>query len=283
MLQRWRVGRTVNNRLRDAVTILDEVAAHGSFDGTVERQLAVVASIALTLDFFQIAQCLNGEPLSVVTQELSLAIDARVGTSGQRRSLEYQSQYWATMVLASTHKEPRLPPASLAGNKPDFILDVGGIDVAVEVKRPESHNSARDALDRAAGQLRGFGEPGFIFLDVTDCVVTEAARRTAIAGRTSLAEEVSGAFFTLAHALGERPRKYNQSDKYARILGVAIYARAFGWQYAPRMQPVGEVSVLLPLYESACQGLVRDQARLLSRLILQGIEAVNGSAPERVR
>lgn len=282
VLERWSAGRGLAVKLREAIRALQLVADADSFGETPTALLTTVDAIALAGDFFQIAQCLGPEVLPSVGAEIAQALAVgKSGTAKSRRAVEFQSQYWVGMLLASTRLEPRVLRPDHKGKQPDFLVDIGVADVAIEVKRPESTNSMIDALDRAAGQIRAFGKPGIIFLDLSDCLFAPVARLRSIERRQPIVSLARERFFGLCPRIEGRPHAYRHSDKYHRVVAVVPFARIHAWSYNPELLPTGEVWIKPAFLPTACAGLLAHEYPRVERLLLHGMEVVTGSDPSR--
>jgi hypothetical protein len=278
-LETWGLSRKLDARLRQAVGVLHEVAKRSSYGSTEHELRATVEALSLVIDFFQISNCLGDPSSESVAHELALAIDGSlVGTSSRRQSREYQAQYWFGMLLTHAGFNARVPPVSTQSRHPDFVISLNGLDCAVEVKRPESFRSARDAMDRSAGQLRAYGKPGIIAMDLTDCLGGDMLMTGALQSQVPIDQLVRPHFTGRSEALGRRPKTYNQSDKYKRIISAVIFARLIGWRAADMSEP--ESSVLLDIYDypAACEGLLPGYAAAFRRRIFAAAEATLGHA-----
>ncbi len=195
---------------------------------------------------------------------------------------EFQTQYWFGMLLAQAGLHPMVPDLTFAGRRPDFIVDLQGLRCGVEVKRPQSFRSARRALDRAASQLRDFGQPGLIALDLSDCLGGESLSVAALNSAIPIQKLIEPDFIHHSRLLGRRPVTYNQSNKYARIFMLACYARVVGWRRPDLSQPEGSFFLYPEVYPDACEGLILDYSRRMKDVLLHGLEAVSGSQAMRV-
>ncbi|MES2177794.1 MAG: hypothetical protein V4550_07990 [Gemmatimonadota bacterium] len=198
---------------------LDDVVRSDSYGTTRDELEETLDAIHLCADFFQVAASLPEDPIGPAVSELAMSLQGSItGTNSARRAREYLSQYWVGTLLTLANVEPRILPENLGSKRPDFLVDIGGLDCAIEIKRPESFNSMRDALDRAAGQLRSFGRPGVICLDLTDCICINGFATAFIDSPVPIADRVSSVFKRKTEWLAARPAHYNQSDKYARVM-----------------------------------------------------------------
>lgn len=281
VLREWGIGHAINSRLEQAASWLEEVARTGSYGATTTDFDTTLEAIHLCLDFFQVASSLSGKRIDVAARELAITVQGSLlGTASTRQPREYLSQYWLGSLLTLGNLEPRVVGDAHGKRRPDFVVDLSGLDCAIEVKRPASFHSARDALDRAAGQLRDFGLPGAICLDLSDCMWSPGFSTAFLDSPTRIRDQVGFLFDRHAERLSLRPSQYNQSNKYARIFALLSFARVNGWR--GRTDPQPEASYLLHLrtYDDACERLIAEYAAQFKRLILTGFERMSGSPVE---
>jgi hypothetical protein len=268
----------ITRPLDDAAATLDRVARRGSYGDSPEELEATIQALNLCADFFQVAASLPDEPIEAAKSELELSIQAGLtGTRSDRIAREYLTQYWIGTLLTLARIEPRILSNDVRTKRPDYLVDLGGFDCAVEIKRPESFNSSRDAMDRAAGQLRSFGKPGVICVDLTDCICTKGFSTGFLDSDVHIADRVTPVFRRHSEWLSDRAVKYNQSDKYQRVMLVVLFARIAGWRGLVEPQPEARYLLHLSVYHNACQGLVTDYAEHFSRIVRTGFERISGS------
>lgn len=273
--------RPITSRLATAVHHLDQVAARRSYGETPEDWDATLEAIQLCLDFFQVAASFGPEPIAPAAPELALALQGSLSATGAtRKAREYLSQYWVGTMLTLANLEPRIIDDVPGRKRPDFVSDLGGFDCALEVKRPESFRSARDALDRAAGQLRSFGKPGVACLDLTDCLWRQNFSTAFLDSPVPIRDRVWPVFKSHARRLTHRVETYNQSDKYARVFAIVLFARFSGWRGKKDPQPEGSYLLYIPTFDKACQGLVTEYAERFKRFVLTGFERMSDTKPE---
>jgi hypothetical protein len=280
-LESWGLQRPYTGSLAAAIRHLTAVARSGKFGDDPSQLRATLEAIHLCSDFYQVAASLGELPIQTAVSELAIALQGGLtGTGKARKAKEYLSQYWIGTLLAIANSEPRIVRSESNKARPDFIIDLGGLDCAIEIKRPQSFHSSRDALDHAAGQLRSYGKPGVICLDLTDCIYSDDRVELLDRGFLQARDLLWEIFQNETERLARRPEKYNQSDKYSRILGLVLFARVTGWSDSSDLRPVGKYFVQLPIYEKACGGLVSDFAARLKRIFITGFERISGSPPE---
>ena len=72
-------------------------------------------------------------------------------------------------------------------------------------------------------------------------------------------------FTEYTNRLEGRARKYHRSDKYAKVMGMALFARAHFWEQPDLSQPKGAYLFSASTFEGACRGLVVQKAVKLNR------------------
>jgi hypothetical protein len=157
-----------------------------------------------------------------IVRDLFKALDGDVGS---RVPDKFLSQYWFGLILARGGVSPEVPREKRGRATPDFQVNVDTLDCAVEVKRPESEHSAIGAMDKAAGQLRDYGKPGLIAMDLTDLFFTPDMAVDHMDHPGLVNAIVNPRFSQFTTRLENRPPTCRWSDKYSRIVGTAFFVR----------------------------------------------------------
>ena len=252
-----------------------EVSEQGSYGATTEELNQTAKAIVLASDFYLISRTLKEDRADPIAKELKVALGGTLNEVETRKKSAYdiQSQFWVGMVLAYSGLHPSVPDSEK--RKPDFVINVGSLPCGLEVKRPQTQASAWPALASAASQLREYGLPGVIVLDLTSCI--EADNLILHEGIISARELVRRRFFPLVNQLAEAARDYSQSDKFDRILLLKMYARFFSWTLGKKDDAdIGFFfkSIVLP---KACSGLVINESERIQDLIVHGLERASGN------
>jgi hypothetical protein len=280
-LATWGLKRVIASRLISAVKRLKEVAATHSYGASAAEWDMTLEAIHLCTDFFQVAASLGAQPIPAVVHELAIALQGNLsGTGSARKAKEYLSQYWVGTLVTLANMQPRVISQHADTSRPDFVVDLSGLDCTIETKRPVSFHSSRDALDRAAGQLRSFGMPGVICLDLSDCIWTAGMSTAFLDSPVPIADRVMPLSQHHAEMLSDRPAKYKQSDKYARIIALVLFARVSGWRGKADPQVEGTYLVQVPTFENACSGLVSQFSATWRRTTLTAFERMSGNFPK---
>lgn len=279
LLGQGKSARMLKSRFMRANARLRKIAERGSYGTTREDLQADLQAIATSSDFYQIAGVLPREMPPHIVRDLAKALEGDVGT---RVPDKFLSQYWVGVLLARGGVSPGVMREKKGRPNPDFQVAVDTLECAIEVKRPESEHSAQGAMDKAAGQLRDFGKPGLIAMDLTDALFTPSMAVDFMDDPGLLNAVVNPRFARLTTRLENRPPKYKLSDKYARIIGTAFFARFHFWEKPDLTQPKGRYLLSLTTYSHACNGLVVNQAEKLKRIIFAGAGEVAGGGVRRM-
>ncbi len=273
LLGQGKSGRMLKSRFMAAIKRLREIADRGSYSQTKADLQADVRAITTSSDFYQIAGVMPHEMPAHIVRDLFKALNGDVGS---RVPDKFLSQYWFGLILARGGVSPGVPREKQGRATPDFQVNVDTLDCAVEVKRPESEHSAIGAMDKAAGQLRDYGKPGLIAMDLTDLFFTPDMAVDHMDHPGLVNAIVNPRFSQFTTRLENRPPNYRLSDKYSRIVGTAFFVRLHFWEKPDLTQPKGRYLLSLTTYRQACRGLVVNQAEKLKRIIFSGAEQVAG-------
>lgn len=280
VFETWDLHLPETSRLRMSASHLAAVACAGNFGSTEEELYITAQALHTAIDFFQVAQHIDSERSDAVAAELVRALrgtlDARTKDSNP---YDIQTQFWFGVLLAKAGLKPRVPP-SLPGAKPDFQIEFDTLEIAVEVKRPQNFASARRALDTAAGQLRDFGKPGMIALDISECFGAAQLIVGAKRAREPAAELVKSLFRPSVARLVKHVRSYDRSDKYNRIVCLGVWARIVSW-HKDLDEPNATVFAWFESFPTACAGLLADSSRRLASVLHDGVEELTGDNLKR--
>ncbi|HEX7409492.1 MAG TPA: hypothetical protein VF515_17830 [Candidatus Binatia bacterium] len=281
-LGRAKVGRVLSSRLSEAVHYLDQVATRGGYGDNPEVLRETLDAIALVVDFFQITGALPEEVPGQITNDLVNALQDRfAGRAGRRLARDFLSQYWFGLVLVRGGISPRVPVPVCGRPAPDFVVPIDTLDVVVEVKRPESLHSAPDAMDKAASQIRANRRPGLIAMDLSDAVLPADVSVAGLDYPVPVPQVYRAPFWEATERLERRACTYSRSDKYARVIGLAMFARLHYWQRPNLSEPKGSTLLVVTSFRTAYEGLVSQQSDKLQRIIISGTRSVEGGAVHR--
>ena len=175
--EQWGIQVHEVGRLREAERWLLEVANRNRYGDNDEELIRTGKAAALAVDFYHISISLGQEPEHSLANEIVLSLggtlDANIKDS---TPYEFQSQFWVGTLLAQSGLKPKVLGGKRKGTKPDFLIEAGTLECAVEIKRPQNLKSARRAVGSAASQLHDYGllygHPGIIVVDLSGCLAT---------------------------------------------------------------------------------------------------------------
>jgi len=255
ILKRWRLTVVVDSQLPTAVAQLRRIAQRATFGETDVELLQSAESIDVASDWIAICNFLTDEPVAQIAEELSQA--TRVGANS-RKSNDIRTQFWFGTILARAGLRPTVPKVQT--RRPDFVVHIDGLELAMEVKRPESLHSVMPNVKKAASQIRDFGLPGFVVLDLSQAFDTRLfSTRTFEAGPTPT-EIFRPHFRQETDAIAARIDGYGANDKFARIVGSLSLAKLPSWQTRPVLAPKRQLFADATVYDRACSGLIIDTA-----------------------
>jgi hypothetical protein len=272
VLESWRLPVRVHGRLRRAEQCLREVADQGRIPDDPLGLRRVASAARLAVDFYHIATSLSPTPVDSMAAELAKAIGGSLnGDSKDTSAYEYQSQFWVGMLLAQSLLRPAVVP-SREGPQPDFIVNVDGLPLALEVKRPSAVKTVKRVLGAAADQLRVQREPGIIVLDLSAALAVDALvlPQRGVNARDVITERHK----QLSIHLNAFVERYERSEKFNRVLALVTFARFWVWESAtPPTSDIGHVFTL-HVYPDACSGLLVRQSTRLQEKLQRGIRSV---------
>jgi len=270
----------LKSRFTAALKRLDEIADRGSYGQNPRELQADVQAIVTATDFYQIASVMPRVMPPHIGRDLSRALGGDVGS---RVPDKFLSQYLVALMIAKGGISPGVPREKPDRATPDFQVTVDTLECAIEVKRPESLHSAVGAMDKAAGQLRAYGKPGFIAMDLTDLFFSPDMAVAYMDDPGLLSAVVNPRFDEFTTRLEGRPPSYRFSDKYSRVLGLATFARLHFWEKPDLSQPKGRCLLSVTTFRRACGGIVMNHAEKFKRIIFSGAQQVAGGRVERLR
>ncbi|HEX8691085.1 MAG TPA: hypothetical protein VF746_01485 [Longimicrobium sp.] len=273
----WNLRQTENGRIARAIRQLHTVAMNGSFGSTKAQLYETARAIFLANDLYVITRTLPSERDDPIAQELAAILGGSLTEdTHDRRAYEMQSQFWFGTLLAQSELHPTLLAG--VGRRPDFIVTVDNVRLAVEVKRPTSISAAEYAVRKAHRQIRELGIPGIVALDLSDAIGlrqldTERARASGAVRPHDLARQPF-------NEAAEQVRHYidsNRPNRFERLLGLIFYARYCVW-HAPESSDL-DFGLFLNghIFENVAGGIYDHFAiRMLGRLV-PGIENLTGN------
>lgn len=253
ILKRWNLNVVLDGHLPRAIAQLRRVARLGKF-GESDIELHKTASaIEVASDWIAICNFLTEDPIAQIAEELSEA--TKVGASS-RKSNDIRTQFWFGTILARAGLRPTVP--KIQSRRPDFVVLADGVALAVEVKRPESLHSAMRSAKDAAAQIRDFGQPGMVILDLSQALHTHMFSTRTFETGPSPTQIFRPHFRREAGSISDRIEGYEARGRFARIIGSLSFAKLPSWQTAPALTPKRQLFAQASVFERACGGLIVD-------------------------
>jgi hypothetical protein len=278
---RWGIDTPPGSWIQDAASWLDKVVARDSLGINDEELKRTSAAIALAVDLYHVGTCLGEEANRQVAAELASIYKGRLlGRGNSAAGRDYLTQFWVGALLAQSKLGPRVIAYDLEGQaKPDFLFTRGGVEFAVEVKRPRTRKSAKRAVLAAAGRLRTRNGPGIIIIDATECMSVDpwAVSRDAASARDQVRSEVGSLheeFETLA-------RSYSLSDKFRQVSMLMTFVRYWNWTVDKSGSTRRDAGLLFHatglryLWSNQITGVTRE----ISKALMGGVKELTGNPP----
>jgi hypothetical protein len=271
VLRNWRLSVRAEGRLLRAEAQLRKVAVQGIAEDNPSELVSTARAAALAVDFYHIATALTDTREDPIARELAVALGGTLETeSSDTSAYEIQSQFWVGMLLAQSGLRPAMPTGS--GRLPDFLVTLNDLSCGVEVKRPRAARAARRRIGDAAKQLREFGKPGIIALDLSAALGANSlilpspgisARRT-----------IQGRLYRAADYLGTYIHRYERSAKYNHTIALLSFARF--WVWSSLNPPSADAGIVFTItrFPKAYSGILGSYASRLQEMLLRGIERV---------
>lgn len=269
LFDKWELPTGINTKLGTAKKQLLKVITDDSYGKNDDELFKTARAITLANDFYLISRILSGTRAKAIAEELENALKGtldEIETTKKNSTFDFQTQFWFGTVLA--HSNVHLSVPDIVTTKPDFVIKHGSLLYGVEIKRPKSLNGVKNSLGKAATQLRNFGKPGIIVLDLT-CAL-EIEKYILYKGKSPVRELVEYQLRTVTNELKNYIIKYSRSDKFNRIVLLVTYIRFFNWTIGKKDDAdMGEL-LILKVFPEACSGLVVDESVRIQKLILNG-------------
>lgn len=217
-LRAWGVKIPSNGRLVQARAILQHAAGTGEMVPLHRGDDLGLRSLELAFDYSAIADTLPPKRVAAVRRELESSLAGHLDPPEESMGpLQLQSQFVVRAAFVRAGVAPQHPTHSprLGVQSPDLILENGLAKYAVEVKRPKTEAGLLSRFDDGRDQLLGYGLPGAVLVDVTDCVRS--------APRTSVDDEVRRLALRLYDRTFVTGRGYNPG--YGCVMVAGTFAR----------------------------------------------------------
>jgi hypothetical protein len=271
----WELPTGMNTRLAKAKNHLLGVADGDSYGKTPEELLLTANAIRLANDFYLISRTLKTDRAEPIAKELESALHGPFIAVESKRipAVDFQSQFWIGVVLAYAGLHPKMPVKD--GRTPDFIISPTSLECGVEIKRPEAPHTAFDCVASAASQIRSYGVPGVIALDLSRCIRVDDFILTDDAAAAM--ELMQQRFFLLSRKLRKNIETYSLSDKFKRVLLLICFARYFIWTPEGKTDEINKHFISFEPFKDSCEGLITEVPGRIVSLFLRGMERASGN------
>ncbi len=231
-------------------------------------------AISTAYEIVQITDYLPPELSLELREDLRRAVGGSLDSGHADAAIRSQTQLHMGAIVASAGLVTSV--SSIAkGSVPDFVVEVDGLRIAIEVKRPESEAGVLRSVDRAVSQLAETSVPheaGAVMLDLSDVLGDHVGR--------SWAEDVDAAahFGPLVDRASDHihTKASRGTDGYERILGLFALAKVSGWHLDLPAHPETRFASYFEIFPGARQGLVRQSSARLRARLITGIETLGG-------
>lgn len=273
ILRSWGLDVAATNPIREAILHLRRVAVAGSYGRTLEELEATATALTTVSDWNQITSCLTEDPVAQIAEELAVAVTSGATTA---KGEDLRSQFWFGALLARAGLRPAVPPA--IGRRPDFVVFMDNMPIAVEVKRPQSMRSAIKAVKAAAGQIRDYKAPGFVAVDLSRALGTDILTARCYFDQVPPERQFAPVFLKHARTLSDRVRGYQAAGRFARVLGLFTFGRLSTWHYRDPSGPQSSMFLEAPVFPLACGGIIQDTAKRVKAAVLRAMGELSGNA-----
>jgi hypothetical protein len=269
----WGLPRSA--RLLQAKKLLLRVNVTQSYGTTAQQLKETANAIIVANDFYLISRTMKGGRADPVASELKGSMGGKLfrNKGNKQTPFDIQSQFWFGTVLAHSGLHPAVIDSQ--DTRPDFAITVGTLSCGVELKRPHSDKAAWRNISTAASQLRTFGKPGIIVLDLSACVGVDEL--IVHGGPRTTRQTVDHRFYRLVDQLNARVERYRHSDKFQRVMMIVMYARFFSWVLDGDTDVDSGFFFKTNIQPDAWAGLITDYSRRLERSLLRGFEIISGN------
>ena len=166
-IEKWGITVPDSSRLRHTVELLREVASARSFPKSQEDLHKIGYAASDAQEFAIIGGMLPSGHLRSTAKILTRAIGGTLGVT-PHEAYQAQSELWVGAAL-SCADVPLGVLTNPEGASPDYIVENGTLEYAIEVKRISGSSSVRRRVSKAAKQTRSRRyHGGALYVDLTD-------------------------------------------------------------------------------------------------------------------
>lgn len=274
----WGIPVPRGSWIDESAAWLKTVVERNSVGENDEELRRTSAAASWAVDLYHISTSLAEEPFRSIAVELARITHGRLfATSSSAKS--FLSQFWVGTLLAQSRLNPQILAYDAIGKpKPDYLIEVGRVTFAVEVKRPSSHEAARRLVDEAGDQIRRLDKPGIIILDVTDCLLDDPW--AVMSGRDVVTRKVREELGQLHMELTTYIARYSRSNKFHQVVMLMTFARYWPWVSGERPQRLAGLMFRTASIPYRWSHQITSLSKLIQDSLLRGVEQLTGNPPE---
>jgi hypothetical protein len=261
---KWNLPIKEKGRLKRAVSVLRRVAERGRFGADPEQLQLIANAVMVAGDFSAVAYFLNDGEIQVVFEELVGAMGGSLAETGKQTAYDLQSQFWFSTILARAKLRVTAPHVE-HGRRPDFVFTFEELEHSAEVKRPKTLHSAVALIESAADQIRQYGAPGIIVVDIAQCLNTRDFILSLLDRREEAIKLIDERFRAVTEEL-DRGVRYGDCDRYGHVVAMIAHCKYPYWCDRSNLTMRFAWRFGFPSYRRAYGGVLVDQtARLRVR------------------
>lgn len=275
IIRSWKIRVSEPSRLPAAKRLLEQVAKAGAYPSDPVQLNRISNSIRIAFDFYHITRVLPEERIDAVVEDLRRALGGTLDDVGPSEAHRAQSQVLTAAVMAAGGLQPGAP-ATDGGATPDYVVQVGTLSFAVEIKRPESLSGVRTKIDEAIDQVAALHTAGgALIIDISDCMSLDSV--------SDVGEELAKADFrALCSAIRDAVVRSTRLGAN-KISNLFVFANLFGWRPGPPPHPHPVFLTYHEVVHSARAGLIVEASRDVRRRIADGFERFGAETLEQRR
>lgn len=271
----WGIKVHPQSRLPLASQLLKEIARTDQYPLAAHELVRVANALRIAFDFDAISKVLESQRSASLAETIRRACGGTLDDQGPTPSHRAQSELRFGATLAAGGLLPKVPPAG-EGKTPDFIIELSGLQVGLEIKRPESSEAVISRLDDAVEQLAGFGSKyQAVVFDFTDCVSPGAQIAETALELADLENAGRAQFRDLCNLASDYISGLPRREKFGRVILFAATSQSFVWLRRDGVIPVGLMLAYPEIFHWACSGLLVEFGRDLRKRVVSGWEFYN--------
>jgi hypothetical protein len=264
IIRSWNIRVSESSRLPSAKRLLEQVSKLESYPTDANQLNRIGNSIRIAFDFYHITRVLPMDRVAAIAEDLRRALGGTIDDVGPTAAHRAQSQILTAAVMAVGGLKPGAPRTD--GNiTPDYVIRVGTLSFAVEIKRPESLAGLRSKIDEAIDQVQSLDTTGAaLVIDVSDCMSLDSS--------SSHGEEDAKRSFRRIWETVREAVDTSSRPGAAKVSNLFVFANLFGWKPSnpPRPQPL--FLTYQEVFHKARSGLIVEASRGVRRQVVAGFQ-----------